>query len=159
MSQVVTPETFTVFVNPATPINELMEGLVRATGCRMGNVDVPWSALGSKVSAYECSSVEMNMRLAVSCRDHQHSDALEFLGAYEGGNWRPANARELIVFLMTLVDEQLKHPVVALGETDDLLGHIVAYAYKFEDRRMIFIGRPSDTCKWEAGCRFLVVKK
>lgn len=163
MAQVVAPEAFTVFVNPATPINELMDALVKATGCRMGNVDVPWQALDSKTCASECSSVEMKMRLAVGGQDYSLSEAPGFISAYDGGECRPANTRELLVFLATYVKEQLRYPeypVVAFGEHGDERGPIVAYAYiSGQGDRMLYIGRPSDTCKWEAGCRFLVVKK
>ncbi len=159
MTQATVAEVFTVYVNPATPIDELVEALARATGCRMGNVDVPWQVLDFKVSASQCSAVEMKMRLAVCQTDLTPARALPFIDSYREGTCRPANARELIIFLTTFVEEHLKYPIVAVGEAGDLRGPIVAYAYLFEGRRLIFVGRPSSDCKWGAGCQFLVVEK
>ncbi len=160
--QTATQKTFTVFVNSAIPIGEVMDALVRATGCRMGNVDVPWQSLKSRNSAPPCFSVKAEMKLTSYICDLPTDEAIAFAGQHEGGTYQPATAHELVTFLTTFVKEQLEfpqYPVVALGEPGDECGPIVAYAYMAGNQRMLFISRPTPNCKWEAGCRFLIVKK
>lgn len=150
-------EVFTTFVNPAIPIRELVDALARATGCQMGNEDVPWQSLAGIVAPPPRPSVETKIRLRECENDYSGAEAIALIGI--NGTDRPANARELIVFLTTFAGEQLKYPIVALGEPGDAAGPIVAYAYMVGGMRMLFIGRPSETCRWEVGCQFLVAEK
>lgn len=146
--------TFTTLVSHTTPISRLMEVLVEKTGCRMGNIDAPWPVLNSRVLAPPESSVETKIRLCYSDQDLSPDQANSLAITSES---RPATVRELLIFLWTYPEEQFKYPLVALGEPGDADGPIVAYGYMVGRDRLIFIGRPSESCKWEAGCRFLIV--
>ena len=131
-----------------------MELVVEKTGCKLGSVYNIWAFLDSRVIAPPEASIETKMKLLVHDLDLSSPSASELIGKNQA---RAATVRELLTFLWTYPEEQLKYPVVALGEPPDGNTPIVAYAYMVGNTRMIFIGVPSDTCKWEAGCRFLVV--
>ena len=94
------------------------------------------------------------MRLVPVTEDLQSRAAMDLIGSNQS---RPASIRELLTFLWTYPEEHLKYPIIALGEPPDEAGPIVAYSYVANGVRLIFIGRPSDTCKWEAGCRLLAI--
>ncbi len=148
------PGAVTVFVSHTTPVSKLMELLAKKTGCGMGNLDVPWKTLDSRLLAPPEPSAEMKMGLLADGKDMSSPEALLLA---EQKSARAATVRELLMFLWTFPEEQLNYPIVALGEPDAVDGPIVAYSYVVGGARMVFIGKPSETCKWEAGCRFLVV--
>ncbi len=131
-----------------------MEQLVAQTGCKLGNMDTPWKALDSRTLAPPEASIETKMKLLACEQDLSSSEALQL--ATKNAT-RAATVRELLSFLWIKPEEQLNYPIVALGEPGADDGPIVAYSYMVGGVRMLFIGKPSDTCKWEAGCRLLVV--
>ncbi len=144
----------TVFVSHTTPVSQAMGLLQEKTGCNVGNLDAPWKTLDSRVITPPEASIETKMKLLVHEQDLSSPDALQLIAK---NATRAATVRELLSFLWLHPEEQLKYPIVALGEPGADDGPIVAYSYMVGPVRMIFIGRPSDTCKWETGCRLLVV--
>ena len=145
---------FTVFVSHTTPVSRLMELLAEKTGCRVAERGVPWKTLDTRVIAPPAPSVETKMCLIPVTEDLQSRAAMDLIVSNQS---RPASTCELLAFLWTYPEEHLKYPIIARGESPDEGGPIVAYSFVAKNDRLVFIGRPSDTYKCEAGCRLLVI--